>query len=60
MIIRALRPDRVTAAVEQFVEETLGTKYVDPVRLLPFQDTFKSQSLEEGVDSRLLNCGGVL
>uniref|UniRef100_A0A3B4AB50 Dynein axonemal heavy chain 11 n=1 Tax=Periophthalmus magnuspinnatus TaxID=409849 RepID=A0A3B4AB50_9GOBI len=30
IILRALRPDRITYALKNFVEENLGTKYVEP------------------------------
>ncbi|XP_030605544.1 dynein heavy chain 11, axonemal [Archocentrus centrarchus] len=33
IILRALRPDRVTYSLRKFVEESMGTKYVDTVRL---------------------------
>ncbi|XP_008293045.1 dynein heavy chain 11, axonemal [Stegastes partitus] len=33
IILRALRPDRMTYALRKFVEESMGTKYVDTARL---------------------------
>lgn len=42
-IMRALRPDRMTYAVRAFVEEELGTKYVE-ARMLSFEQTFPETS----------------
>nr|XP_029133801.1 dynein heavy chain 11, axonemal-like [Labrus bergylta] len=33
IILRALRPDRITYTLRNFVEESMGTKYVEAVRL---------------------------
>uniref|UniRef100_A0A7N6BNC5 AAA+ ATPase domain-containing protein n=1 Tax=Anabas testudineus TaxID=64144 RepID=A0A7N6BNC5_ANATE len=33
IVLRALRPDRMTYALKNFVEESMGTKYVDTARL---------------------------
>lgn len=42
-IIRALRPDRMTYAVRAFVEEELGSKYVE-ARMMNFEQTFVETS----------------
>ena len=47
-MMRALRPDRMTYAVEMFVEEKLGTKYVES-RAVPFAKSFEETSPETPV-----------
>lgn len=42
-IMRCLRPDRMTYAVRAFVEEELGSKYVE-ARMLNFEQTFAETS----------------
>ncbi|XP_032902051.1 dynein heavy chain 11, axonemal [Amblyraja radiata] len=43
IMLRALRPDRMTYAVRNFVEEKLGTKYVDGLRI-DFAKSFEESS----------------
>lgn len=47
-MMRALRPDRMTYAVEMFVEEKLGTKYIES-RAVPFAKSFEETSPETPV-----------
>ncbi|RKP21352.1 hypothetical protein ROZALSC1DRAFT_27237, partial [Rozella allomycis CSF55] len=42
-IIRALRPDRLTYAVRNFVKEKMGTKYIDSTRV-PLKISFQESS----------------
>lgn len=42
-ILRTLRPDRMTYAVYNFVEEIMGSKYVE-TRTLPFSDSYKEST----------------
>ena len=44
-MMRALRPDRMTYAVEMFVEEKLGVKYTEN-RAVPFEKSFEETSPE--------------
>ncbi|XP_077979817.1 dynein beta chain, ciliary-like [Glandiceps talaboti] len=39
-MMRALRPDRMTYAVRNFIEEKLGNKYVE-IRNIPFSESFE-------------------
>ncbi|XP_041843992.1 dynein heavy chain 11, axonemal [Melanotaenia boesemani] len=43
IILRALRPDRITYALKAFVEESMGTKYVETARL-EFEKLFEDSS----------------
>ncbi|XP_043921477.1 dynein axonemal heavy chain 11 [Protopterus annectens] len=45
IILRALRPDRMTYAVQNFVEEKLGSKYIDGVRM-DFLKSYEESSPE--------------
>ncbi|XP_008430693.1 dynein heavy chain 11, axonemal isoform X2 [Poecilia reticulata] len=48
IILRALRPDRLTYAVKKFVEESMGTKYAESTRLeleKLFEDSTPSTSM---------------
>ena len=47
-MMRALRPDRMTYAVSLFVEEKLGTKYIEN-RSIPFEKSFEETSPETPV-----------